>query len=336
MVDDAVGGKVTDARTLAIKGLNNTLPDDGITEASQYRANLVEGIAGFSAGFTTTLVSHPLDFMKLRMQLDKTSPSQWKAVKNIISHLLLTSTSADGKVHGLSVIKNVYRGVGPNLVGSTAAWALYFSFYREYKDLILKYTDSTFNDSNLNSAEYLLSAFGAGWTTSILTNPIWVIKTRMIATSRQAPGAYTSIIDGIKQIYRYEGFVGYYKGLSPALLNVSQGALQFSIYDTFKHHFILRKGSPERKLTTFEYLYSSAISKITATMTLYPLQVIRSRLQVNNGLRTISARQLVYKIAKEEGLKGFYKGLLANIIRVVPATCITFTVYEETRASLTL
>lgn len=268
------------------------------------------------------------------MQLDKTSSTQWKAIKNILHNLVLTSTSTDGKIDGINLINNVYRGVGPNLVGSTTAWALYFVFYREYKDLILKYTNSSFNDSNLNSAEYLLSAFGAGWTTSIITNPIWVIKTRMIATSKHTPGAYSSIVDGIRQIYHHEGFMGYYKGLSPALLNVSQGALQFSIYDTFKHHIILKKGNPEQRLTTFEYLYSSAISKITATMTLYPLQVIRSRLQVNNEIKTISARKLVYEIAKEEGVKGFYKGLLANIIRVVPATCITFTVYEETRALL--
>lgn len=33
-------------------------------------------------------------------------------------------------------------------------------------------------------------------------------------------------------------------------------------------------------------------------------------------------------IFKMEGIKGFYKGLGVNIIRVLPGTCITFGIYE--------
>ena len=31
-----------------------------------------------------------------------------------------------------------------------------------------------------------------------------------------------------------------------------------------------------------------------------------------------------------EGLRGFYKGLFVSLIRVLPATCLTFIVYEHT------
>ncbi|QPG73649.1 hypothetical protein FOA43_000961 [Brettanomyces nanus] len=294
----------------------------------------VEMIAGLSAGFVTTVVSHPLDFIKLRMQLDVTSATQWQAFHRIYEDLMRSSSTTASRTSSRKLIQSIYRGVGPNLVGSTAAWALYFTFYREYKNLMLDYHHSEHNDSNLNSGQYLLCAFEAGWTTSLITNPIWVIKTRMISTSRSTPGAYTSIWDGIKQIFIHEGFKGYYKGLSPALVNVSQGALQFSIYDTFKHHLILKEGQTERDLTTLEYLYASATSKMLATISLYPLQVIRSRLQVNSNKHMESVVYLVHKMATQEGLKGFYKGIVANLIRVVPATCITFTVYENMRTIL--
>jgi solute carrier family 25 folate transporter 32 len=36
----------------------------------------------------------------------------------------------------------------------------------------------------------------------------------------------------------------------------------------------------------------------------------------------------VKTIFKMEGIKGFYKGLGVNIIRVLPGTCITFGIYE--------
>ena len=37
----------------------------------------------------------------------------------------------------------------------------------------------------------------------------------------------------------------------------------------------------------------------------------------------------ITKILRLEGIKGFYKGLSPNLLRVVPATMITFVVYEN-------
>jgi solute carrier family 25 folate transporter 32 len=35
------------------------------------------------------------------------------------------------------------------------------------------------------------------------------------------------------------------------------------------------------------------------------------------------------QIWKYEGMYGFYKGILPNLLRVTPACCITFLVYEK-------
>jgi hypothetical protein len=60
-------------------------------------------------------------------------------------------------------------------------------------------------------------------------------------------------------------------------------------------------------------------------------QVIRSRLQ-----QRLEGRSLVYTSAvqamqvtwQREGLAGFYKGLLPSLLRVVPQSAVTLTVYE--------
>ncbi|KAH3663838.1 hypothetical protein OGAPHI_005241 [Ogataea philodendri] len=289
---------------------------DDVKEARLLGSRSIETVSGLTAGFITTLISHPLDFLKLRLQLDTTSKTQLESFRQIRNKLLLDS-SANGVVQRSQLIRNIYRGVGPNLLGSTTAWGLYFSFYGEYKSLL---TASTQPAQSLGSSQYLMCAFAAGWSTSIFTNPIWVIKTRMISTSRASPGAYLSIKDGVLQIYKKEGVSGFYRGLSPALLSVSQGALQFSIYDTLKAHL----SGPSVHLNTSQYLYASAVSKMISTVVFYPLQVVRSRLQIKHG------RYGMVYAAKEvwtrEGLFGFYKGVFANLIRVVPATCITFAV----------
>lgn len=304
------------------------MPEPEKTDTSRRSGRSVEFCSGLAAGMSATLVSHPLDFVKLRMQLDSSSKTQYDALRKIGTDLLAASSTPNGSTSTTKLIQNLYRGVGPNLVGSTSAWALYFAFYRDYKNLWLDHKQQSHSDTNLNAAEYMMCAFCAGWSTSILTNPIWVIKTRMIATQRGAPGAYTSIWDGIRQIYRHEGFRGYYKGLTPALFNVSQGAIQMSAYDTFKNHIIPHDGD-KRQLTTFEYLYASIASKCISTIVCYPLQVIRTRLQANNANNLESATDLIARIYKGEGLTGFYKGIGANLLRVLPATCITFSVYEK-------
>ena len=311
------------------------------TKTLMVPSKTVEAVAGFSAGFCTTLLTHPLDFVKLRLQLDTTSVSQRQAVGRIYSTLVAVSTdAATGKVSAPRFLENLYRGVGPNLLGSTSAWALYFYFYRQYKNLVLHYADLD-RDSSLQSWHYLLSAFAAGWTTSVLTNPIWVIKTRMISTQRTAPGAYRSVLHGLRQIYTEEGVLGYYWGLTPALFNVAQGAVQVSLYDIIKRQLVDRNndagdsnsdanGDASQRLTTLQYFYASSTSKMLSTGVFYPLQVVRSRLQVvNHTHRLRSVTALCADMYRREGLRAFYKGLVTNLLRVVPATCTTFLIYEK-------
>lgn len=37
------------------------------------------------------------------------------------------------------------------------------------------------------------------------------------------------------------------------------------------------------------------------------------------------------KIAKKEGIRGFYSGFLANLVKIIPAFGLQFSVYDNTR-----
>jgi hypothetical protein len=58
----------------------------------------------------------------------------------------------------------------------------------------------------------------------LLTNPIWLIKTRMQLQTKVAAAAgavpYKGLWDALVQIGRSEGLRGYYKGLGPSLVLV--------------------------------------------------------------------------------------------------------------------
>lgn len=70
-----------------------------------------------------------------------------------------------------------------------------------------------------------------------LTNPIWVVKTRLcLKDTDMVPEhmRYKGLTDGLINLYRYEGLRGCYKGYFPGLLGVSHGALQFMFYEELK------------------------------------------------------------------------------------------------------
>lgn len=93
---------------------------------------------------------------------------------------------------------------------------------------------ATRGGDQLRSIDYFAASGISGIFTNIFTNPIWVIKTRMLSTGRNAPGAYTSILHGTKMIYEREGIRGFWRGLIPSMIGVSHGAIQFAAYEKLK------------------------------------------------------------------------------------------------------
>ena len=173
-------------------------------------------------------------------------------------------------------------------------------------------------------------ASNQGALTAVCTNPIWVIKTRMLSTSSTHPGAYRSLTDGVRQIYRSEGISGFYRGLLPSLFGVSHGALQFMAYEQLKK--ARQESIGHQELSATDYLILSGLAKLFAGSITYPYQVIRARLQMYHAEQLYKgATDVVAQVWKREGFSGFYKGLAPNLLRVMPSTWVTFLVYEKMR-----
>lgn len=302
----------------------------------------VETLAGLSAGFATTTLTHPLDVIKIRLQLSsKVNTQPFQSLRLVINNINSNATisfnnrmtsSLPFKNHkAVHLIQQYYRGIVPNLAGNIAGWGLYFMLYAEFKKLI---------QTPQNTLNYFASSTLAGLSTSLLTNPIWVLKTRILGTLKGEANSYRSVMDGVMTIYRKEGLMTFCKGSIPSMVLVFQASLQFTLYDHLKNHLLSirpRIQNPSKRyLTTAEFIYASAVSKVVSMTVMYPMQVVKTRLQtynMDNEKRSIS---LVCKTVwnNEGGLKGFYKGISVNMIRVVPATCITFVVYETVKQRL--
>lgn len=277
-----------------------------------------EALLGFSAGTLSTIVNHPLDVVKIRLQLDAKLPSQLEAFNSVLQSLRGGKRTA--------TIRNIYRGLPINLIGNAASWGLYFTIYNDLKKTI---------DLGSNYQTYLGCSLLTGLLVAFITNPIWVLKTRLLSTNKNFPNAYKSTWDGIVSIYKNEGPTAFFRGFTPSLVLVCQGALYFTLYDSLKHHRRL-----QTELSFWDYLAMTLSAKIVSTCVFYPFQLFKSRLQSYNfqlesiGLAKMGFREVVKKTYKNEGVAGFYKGLYVNLARTLPAACVTFMTYEYVKKAL--
>lgn len=85
-------------------------------------------------------------------------------------------------------LRGLYRGLGTNLVGGMLGWGFYFAWYGQIKRWM------SCGRTQLSGREYLLASAAAGLLTSLCTNPIWVVKTRMLTTNRGDNKAYTNFL----------------------------------------------------------------------------------------------------------------------------------------------
>ena len=256
-------------------------------------------ISGFWAGFVSTALLFPLDLIKVRYQVHDGRGAAYKNLREGFKQIF--------RKEG---IKGLYSGLSSAIVASSLSWAGYFYFYESSKKRKL-YPHGPYGDnkkSELSTSDILLSGIESGVIMVAITNPIWLIKTRLqIQGGNPNMRQYTGLWNALFTIPKEEGILALYKGALPAVLLTLHGAIQFGVYEATKKYYRLNNGignnndSNNSSISNIGgnsmanvnkqkeiqhhgppiWLSSSmgGISKIIATICTYPFQVVKSRLQ---------------------------------------------------------
>ena len=186
----------------------------------------------------------------------------------------------------------LFKGLVPTLVGVVPARSINFFTYGNGKQIIA----DRFNGGQENSYVHLCAAAIAGIATGSATNPIWVVKTRLqlsasdklktapapttttrttvAAGSRSPPLAGGGVVfSTIKQIAREEGIRGFYKGLSASYLGVTEGTIQWVLYERLKRLTARAEGSGGALQEWAGMLGSAGTAKCVASLITYPHEV---------------------------------------------------------------
>lgn len=78
---------------------------------------------------------------------------------------------------------------------------------------------------------------------------------------------------------------------------------------------------------------AGAVGGICLWTSIFPADVIKSRVQINNTNENMFKMGL--KIARTEGVSALYTGLKPTILRTIPATAVLFAVYEYSKKFMT-
>lgn len=284
--------------------------------------------AGSLSGLVTRAFISPLDVIKIRFQLQIEG---------------LSRQGAHGKYSGIvqafrlilkeEGLPGFWKGHVPAQLLSVAYGAVQFVSFEALTEGI---HTSTSLDTRAPAVHFMCGGLAA-CSATLTVQPLDTLRTRFAAQGE--PKVYRTLRHAIVTMFKTEGFLTFYRGLSPTLLAVFPYAgLQFSFYNLLQR--VWNAASPpdhDKRGNLKNLLCGSGAGVISKTAT-YPLDLLKKRLQVGGfeqaraafgEVRTYrSLGDCVYRIYMEEGFRGFFKGLSPSLLKAAVSTGLTFFCYE--------
>jgi len=278
---------------------------------------LVNIFAGTCAGINVTLVGHPFDTLKIRLQTQPTHQKVYSGLKDCF----LKTLKWEGP-------KGLYSGVQSPLVGQMLFRAILFTSYAEAKRL---FSDN--GKKQLSKIHYFYAG-GIGWGLgAIVECPIDVFKTQLqiqIIKAKTIPNyvpEYQGFLDCFKQIIKKNGIRGAYQGLTPHLMrNVPAGAVHLGTFELIRIKYAEKLNCKVNELPIRLNMVAGSVGGLLFWGLFFPFDVIKSTVQADstnkNEKKYNNTLDCVKKMYKENGLGRFYRGLSPCLLRAVPANAV--------------
>ena len=137
-------------------------------------------------------------------------------------------------------------------------------------------------ESQASALKDLLFACCAGACNVIITNPLWVVNTRIKSqgTQKEEQGKtkLKGLLDGLLKIGMNEGMESLVSGTFASLILVSNPAIKFTVYEYFKRIF-LSGPKAGNQLSPGQAFMFGALASACATLITYPIQVVQTKLR---------------------------------------------------------
>ncbi|KAJ8747416.1 hypothetical protein K2173_012484 [Erythroxylum novogranatense] len=287
------------------------------------------GIASVIAGCST----HPLDLIKVRMQLQGENLPNAQQIHNLRPAFAYNSSSA-AVLHHPPPPRVGPISVGMRIVQSEGVAALFSGV----SATVLRQT--LYSTTAWGSTMKIAAGLIAGGIGAAVGNPADVAMVRMQGDGRLPPAQrrnYKGVVDAISRMSKQEGVTSLWRGSS---LTVNRAmivtASQLASYDQMKEA-ILDNGVMSDGLGT--HVTASFAAGFVAAVASNPVDVIKTRVmnmkvEPGNAPPYKGAIDCALKTVRAEGPMALYKGFIPTVSRQGPFTVVLFVTLEQVRKLL--
>ncbi|KYQ88810.1 mitochondrial substrate carrier family protein [Tieghemostelium lacteum] len=150
----------------------------------------------------------------------------------------------------------------------------------------------------------------AGVSEILVMYPLDVVKTRAQLHVGQGGSMFSALIHMIK----HDGFKMYRGIVPPILVEAPKRAIKFASNQFYTEQILKYAGNA--KPTQTQAIASGVLAGITEAFIVVPFELVKIRLQAKeNAGKYKNTMDCVLKIAKQDGLNGFFKGLESTLWR---------------------
>ncbi|CUM66495.1 uncharacterized protein PRCAT00004161001 [Priceomyces carsonii] len=294
-------------------------------------ASLISG--GIAGAISRTVVS-PFERAKILLQLQGAGTGH---AYNGMFNTIFKIFKDEGWV-------GLFRGNLLNCIRIFPYSAVQYAVFEKCKQLFIARKHG--KDKELFVYERLISGSVGGIVSVAVTYPLDLVRARITvqtaslskldrAKLKKPPG----IFETLQTVYKTEGgFLALYRGIVPTTLGVAPYvAINFTLYEKLREYM---DESPRDFSNPIWKLSAGAFASFVGGVLIYPLDLLRKRFQVANmaggelGFKYTSVTQALVSIFSSEGFFGAYKGLSANLYKIVPSMAVSWLCYDTLKSSI--
>ncbi|CAM9696165.1 unnamed protein product [Ectocarpus sp. 13 AM-2016] len=285
-------------------------PSDGIPTAVRF------GIAGAS-GISAWMFVHPMDVLKVRMQLGAGAGHPMAAAK---------------LVYGESGLRGMYAGLSAAVTRQAVYTTLRVGLYDWIRDHVVH---KFVKQEDINVLHRAAVGLTAGGIASFMCCPIEVCMVRMQSDARLPLAdrlGYKHIGDALFRIAKEEGLRTYWRGATPTAVSRAMvvSMTQLGTYDQAKTALLPILGDNKGL-----HLASALTAAVVYSYASLPLDSAKTRMQSQAAstdgkpLKYTSTLQTLSHVAKSEGFFSLWKGFTPYFLRSGTHTVLMFMFKEE-------
>jgi len=263
---------------------------------------------------TSDLISS--DIVKVRLQTTTTYPNA------------LACASAIAKNEGPLAF---YKGTLTPLLGIGACVSVQFGAFHYARRAFEEANLKSRGDGALSYSQYYAAGAFAGLTNSVLSGPIEHVRIRLQTQPHGASRLYNGPLDCIKKLSAHDGVLrGLYRGQVVTLYREAQAygvwflTFEYLMNLDMKRNNLSRSDVPSSKVAFYGGLAGEAL-----WIASYPFDVVKSKMQSDGfgqDQKYKTMRDCFSQTWRQEGMRGFWKGIGPTLVRAMPVSAGTFAV----------